>query len=1143
MQRALLFLVFSILLVGPIQGQIKIGDNPQNIDPSSVLELESNSRVLVITRVSTVEMNAITPLPGAVVYNTDLQCVHYYDGAQWVNICEEVGGIPNLTTDPFVNANSTLVITPNGENNHIEVAPNSIRSAQIVDGGINGVDIQDNSIGQSKIGNDAVGRNEIAENAVGLEALDTDEVTLGTLTNTPGFITGADIVSSAPNNALTDNSGAFYDNTPVLDAISANSGNITTNTSAISTNATAISDHITNDGDLDDRNELTDLSFDSGSNILSLTRSDTGITVDLSGLNNSGSDSQNLTLVGNTLGIDNGNSVNLAGFLDNTDEQQLSINPAGTRISLTDGGFVDLPPGTVDTDEQQLTLAGNILTLEDGGAPISLLPYLDNTDEQQLSIAGNRISLTDGGFVDLPAGTVDTDEQQLTLAGNILTLENGGAPISLVPYLDNTDEQTISDFTFNDTNNILSITIDGGNTETADLSSLAGGGTQDLTSVLTQGNNAGANSILNLVDSADPTSAATRGYVDANLGGSQDLASVLGNGSSAGSSQINDLLDPTLPQDAATQNYVETRIATILASGGVDGVVSNAFLSGTEIDFIGTNGGFNGTVDLDPVFATNAELAADISSSEALDLDKDLTNEIQTLSILGSDLSLSNGGGTVTIPSSADGVVSNVTASANGFDVTGANGGFNGSVDLDPVFATDAQLAAAITASEALDNDTSITNEIQALSILGSDLTLSNGGGTVTIPAGTNDGVVSNVTASANGFDVTGANGGFNGSVDLDPVFATDAQLAAAITASEALDNDTSITNEIQALSILGSDLTLSNGGGTVTIPAGTNDGVVSNVTASANGFDVTGANGGFNGSVDLDPVFATDAQLAAAITASEALDNDTSITNEIQALSILGSDLTLSNGGGTVTIPAGTNDGVVSNMTASANGFDVTGANGGFNGSVDLDPVFATDAQLAAAITASEALDNDTSITNEIQALSILGSDLTLSNGGGTVTIPAGTNDGVVSNVTASANGFDVTGANGGFNGSVDLDPVFATDAQLAAAITASEALDNDTSITNEIQALSILGSDLTLSNGGGTVTIPAGTNDGVVSNVTASANGFDVTGANGGFNGSVDLDPVFATDAQLAAAITASEALDNDTNNTNEIPDHLIP
>ena len=190
MQRALLFLVFSIFFSSPIKGQIKIGDNPQNIDAASVLELESNSRVLVITRINTAQMNAIVPSAGAIVYNTDLQCIHYFDGAQWVNICEEVGGIPNLTTDPLVNTNSTLVITPNGENNHIEVAPNSIRTEQIVDGGINGDDIQDNSIGQSKLGNDAVGRNEIAENAVGLEALDTDQITLSNFNNTPGFITG-----------------------------------------------------------------------------------------------------------------------------------------------------------------------------------------------------------------------------------------------------------------------------------------------------------------------------------------------------------------------------------------------------------------------------------------------------------------------------------------------------------------------------------------------------------------------------------------------------------------------------------------------------------------------------------------------------------------------------------------------------------------------------------------------------------------------------------------------------------------------------------------------------------------------------------------------------------------------------------------
>ncbi|PIF01670.1 MAG: hypothetical protein CR994_00375, partial [Maribacter sp.] len=262
-------MVLGLLFATKAKGQIKIGDNPQAIDPSSVLELESRSRVLVVTRVNTEEMNAITPLPGAVVYNTDLQCVHYYNGTEWINICEEVGGIPNLTTEPFVNTRSTLVITPNGEDNHIEVAPNSIRTEHIVDGGINGNDIQNNSIGQDKIGNNAVGTNELEENAVGVLALNNIEVE-DYLSNTVGYITNADIISGDTGNDITIgiDGGAFYDNTPVLtaiqgntdaiaanaggigtnagniqtnsDAITVNSGNISTNTSAINANTTAI---------------------------------------------------------------------------------------------------------------------------------------------------------------------------------------------------------------------------------------------------------------------------------------------------------------------------------------------------------------------------------------------------------------------------------------------------------------------------------------------------------------------------------------------------------------------------------------------------------------------------------------------------------------------------------------------------------------------------------------------------------------------------------------------------------------------------------------------------------------------------------------------------------------------------------------
>ena len=170
-------------------GQIKIGDNPQNIDESSVLELESSSRVLVVTRISTAQMEAITPQRGGVVYNTDTECMHYFNGTQWVNLCDAVSF--TLTNDAIENVISTISIVDNGATINLEVARNSIRSENIVDGGINGDDIQDNSIGESKLGTDSVSASELRQNSVG-----TSEVI-------DGSIQPIDIANTLPNQVLT----------------------------------------------------------------------------------------------------------------------------------------------------------------------------------------------------------------------------------------------------------------------------------------------------------------------------------------------------------------------------------------------------------------------------------------------------------------------------------------------------------------------------------------------------------------------------------------------------------------------------------------------------------------------------------------------------------------------------------------------------------------------------------------------------------------------------------------------------------------------------------------------------------------------------------------------------------------------------
>ena len=73
---ALLFL--SAHAVASAQG-VKLGDNPDVLHPASLLELESRSLVFVPTRMNNGQMNAITPLDGALIYNTVEETYYCYE--------------------------------------------------------------------------------------------------------------------------------------------------------------------------------------------------------------------------------------------------------------------------------------------------------------------------------------------------------------------------------------------------------------------------------------------------------------------------------------------------------------------------------------------------------------------------------------------------------------------------------------------------------------------------------------------------------------------------------------------------------------------------------------------------------------------------------------------------------------------------------------------------------------------------------------------------------------------------------------------------------------------------------------------------------------------------------------------------------
>ena len=158
--------------------------------------------------------------------------------------------------------------------------------------------------------------------------------------------------------------------------------------------------------------------------------------------------------------------------------------------------------------------------------------------------------------------------------------------------------------------------------------------------------------------------------------------------------------------------------------------------------------------------------------------DQSATNELQTLSISGQNLTLSNSGGTVAIPS-ADGSETKINV---GSGLSKSGSGTSGS----PYVLTNT-------------GDLSTTNELNtAFSVTGGNLRLVDAAGNLDVP-------VSSIAP-------------------VQSVFAGSGITISGVSDITINADDNSPTNELQTLSLDGNDLTLSDGGGTVTLPGGASD-------------------------------------------------------------------------------------------------------------------------------------------------------------------------------------------------------------------------------------------------------------------------------------------------------------------------------
>lgn len=102
-----------LLCCSILTAQVKIGNNPTQITPSAELEIESTTKGFLSPRMTTEQRNAIiNPAIGLIIFNVSTDCLNFFIGTHWVDIC----GTPHSGIVSSTGLGSSFTIVPQGLN-------------------------------------------------------------------------------------------------------------------------------------------------------------------------------------------------------------------------------------------------------------------------------------------------------------------------------------------------------------------------------------------------------------------------------------------------------------------------------------------------------------------------------------------------------------------------------------------------------------------------------------------------------------------------------------------------------------------------------------------------------------------------------------------------------------------------------------------------------------------------------------------------------------------------------------------------------------------------------------------------------------------------------------------------------------------